>query len=103
MVLAAENLQDGSGYDLAVLVARQAGDLVVGIALTDMPRLPAVERGVFVLGHRALNANVFESEVERALGRVSGESRAVANRKAASESGTFHRLATAKRRRAQAA
>jgi hypothetical protein len=103
VVLAAENLRDGSGYDLAGLVGRQAGDLFVGITLTDMLWLPAVERGVFVLGHRALNANVFENEVELALGQVGGESRAAETRKAVAEAGTSHRLGSAKRRGAQAA
>jgi hypothetical protein len=103
VVLAAENLRDGSGYDLAALVARQAGDLFVGIALTDMLWLPAVERGVFVLGHRALNASVFENEVELALGHVGGESRAAETRKAAAGAGISHRLATPKRRSGEAA
>jgi len=103
VVLAAENLRDGNGYDLAELVGRQAGDLFVGITLTDMLWLPAVERGVFVLGHRALNANVFENELELALGQVGGESRAAETRKAAAEAGTSHRLGSAKRRGAQAA
>lgn len=103
VVLATENLQDGSGYDLAGLASQQAGDLFVGISLTDMLWLPAVERGIVVLGQRALNANVFENEVELALGQVGGESRAAETRKAAARAGTSHRLATAKRRRAQAA
>lgn len=103
VVLAAENLQDGSGYDLAGLVGRQAGDLFVGIALTDMLWLPAVERGELVLGQRALNANVFENEVERALGQVGGENRATEMRKAVAGAGTSHRLGTAMRRGEQAA
>jgi DNA-binding NtrC family response regulator len=103
VVLAAENLRDGSGYDLAELVAQQSGDLFVGIVLTDMLWLPAVEHGVFVLGQRALNSNVFENEVELALGQVGGENRAAETRRAAAEAGTSHRLATAKRRGAQAA
>jgi hypothetical protein len=103
VVLAAENLRDGSGYELAGLVALQAGDLFVGIALTDTLWLPAVERGVSVLGRRALNANLFENELELALGQVGGESRAAETRKAMAGVGTSHRVATVKRRRAATA
>ena len=103
VVLAAENLRDGIGYELARLVAQQSGHLFVGIALTDVLWLPTVERGVVVLGQRALNANVFENEVELALGQVGGESRAAETRKAATGAGTSHRLATVRRRRVEAA
>ncbi len=103
VVLAVENLPDGRGYDLAGITARQSGTLFVGIALSEALWLPVVERGSFVLGQRALNANVFENEVELALGQVGGEARTTENRKAAAGAGTSHRLASAKRRGAEAA
>lgn len=102
-VLASENLRDGRGYDLAGIVTRQAGNLFVGVALSETLWLPVVERGSLVLGQRAFNANVFENEVELALGQVGGEARAAEDRKAAAQAGTSHRLGTAKRRGAAAA
>jgi hypothetical protein len=70
VVLARESLPDGRGYDLARTVARQGGNLFVGVPLSEILWLPVVERGSLVLGQRALNASVFENEVEIALGAV---------------------------------
>lgn len=70
VVLARESLPDGNGYDLARTIARKGGNLFVGVALSETLWLPVVERGLIVLGQRALNASVFENEVEIALGEV---------------------------------
>ena len=70
VVLAQETLPDGQGYDLAWLIAHQGGNLFVGVPLSETLWLPVVERGSLVLGQRALNASVFENEVEIALGAV---------------------------------
>ncbi len=70
VVLAGEALPDGSGYDLARTIERQGGNLFVGVALSETLWLPVVEHGSLVLGQRALNASVFENEVEIALGAV---------------------------------
>jgi hypothetical protein len=70
VVLAQETLPDGRGYDLAWLIAHQGGNLFVGVPLSETLWLPVVERGSLVLGQRALNASVFENEVEIALGAV---------------------------------
>lgn len=70
VVLARETLPDGNGYDLARTIARQRGTLFVGVALSETLWLPVVERGSIVLGQRALNASVFENEVDIALGAV---------------------------------
>jgi hypothetical protein len=70
VVLARETLPDGRGYELARIIARQGGNLFVGVPLSETLWLPVVERGSLVLGQRALNASVFENEVEIALGAV---------------------------------
>jgi hypothetical protein len=75
VVLAREALPDGRGYDLAGMIARQGGNLFVGISLSETLWLPVVERGSLVLGQRALNASVFENEVEIALGAVRAQLR----------------------------
>jgi hypothetical protein len=103
VVLAPENLPDGRGYDLSDMVTRQRGHLYVGIALSETLWLPVIERGALVLGQRALNGNVFENEVELALGLAGGEVRAAENRRAEAREGTSHRVAPLKRRRAEAA
>ena len=36
VILAAENVRDGSGYELAPLVARQSGNLFISIALSEV-------------------------------------------------------------------
>lgn len=75
IVLAAENLPDGRGYDLADCVARQLGTLMVGVALSENALwLPVIDRGRRVLGSRAIGARMLEAELireltERALAR----------------------------------
>jgi hypothetical protein len=78
VVLAAEMLADGRGYDLAEIVARRSGTLLVSVALSaSCLWLPVVERGVNVLGRRALNARALEVELDfvldiRILGALKG-------------------------------
>jgi hypothetical protein len=68
VVLATEALCDGRGYDLAEPVARHLRTLLVGVALTESCLwLPVVERGVGVLGRRALNPQMLESEMEKIM------------------------------------
>jgi hypothetical protein len=68
IVLAAESLADGRGYELAGVVTRNWGTLLVGVALSESCLwLPVVERGANVLGKRALNANMLESELSMLL------------------------------------
>jgi CheY-like chemotaxis protein len=68
VVLSAELLPDGSGYDLAQAVARQASTLWVGVPLSESCLwLPVVEHGRKVLGRRAFNARVIEAELEALL------------------------------------
>lgn len=68
IALAAETLPDGRGYELSRIVARHSGTLMVSVALSESCLwLPVVERGAKVLGQRALNANMIEMEIERAL------------------------------------
>ncbi len=101
VVLAQETLPDGRGYDLAHIIARQGGNLFVGIALSEVLWLPVVERGSVVLGQRALNASVFENEVEMALGAVRVELKSE-NRPRLETAGPS-RAAAPKRRRIEAA
>lgn len=69
VVLAAESLSDGRGYEVADLVLQRAGTLIVGVALSESCLwLPVIEQGARVLGSRALNAHMFESEMEMLLG-----------------------------------
>jgi DNA-binding response OmpR family regulator len=68
VVLSAESLADGRGYEVADLVMRRAGTLIVGVALSaSCLWLPVVEQGARVLGSRALNAHMLESELEAIL------------------------------------
>lgn len=101
--LASERLPDGRGYDLARAVARNAGYLFVGVPLTETLWLPVIERGAVVFGQRALKANVFESEVEMALRAFGSETSAGDDPKPSVSSGTSHRVASPRRRSAQAA
>jgi hypothetical protein len=74
LILAAETLPDGRGYDIAPLVARQLGSLMVGVALSEsFLWLPVVDRGADVLGKRALNASMIEAEAEAILSLPRGE------------------------------
>jgi hypothetical protein len=71
VVLAAEKLADGVGYDLAPIIGRQGGTLYIGVSLSETCLwLPVVERGVRSLGERAMNSAVLESEVAEVLRRV---------------------------------
>jgi len=68
VVLAAESLPDGRGYDLADSVVRQSGTLLVGVALSENSLwLPVVDHGEHVLGSRAIGARILESELVRIL------------------------------------
>ncbi len=68
VVLAAESVADGRGYELAKIVAQRSGTLLVGVALSESWLwLPVVERGVLVLGRRALNARALELELDFVL------------------------------------
>ena len=68
IVLAAESLPDGRGYELIDTVARNSATLFVGIALSESYLwLPVLERGVNVFGGRALKAGMIEFEVQALL------------------------------------
>lgn len=68
IVLAAESLADGRGYDLVDTVARHSGTLLVGVALSEsFLWLPVLHRGANVLGKRAVKADLIEYEVEMLL------------------------------------
>lgn len=75
LTLATENLPDGTGYELATLIAQQSGSLFVSVPLSETCLwLPAVENGVRSLGQRALNPLMLATEAEfilRACGRTS--------------------------------
>jgi hypothetical protein len=69
VVLAAELLSDGRGYALADATRQQSGTLIVGVALSESCLwLPVIERGVTVLGKRALSQTMLEPELDRLLG-----------------------------------
>jgi hypothetical protein len=77
VILAAESVRDGSGYELAALVARQSGNLFISVALSETCLwLPVIERGVRSLGKRAINSWVLESEVEGVLRGYDADARA---------------------------
>jgi hypothetical protein len=103
VVLATETLPDGRGYDLSNLVASQSGYLFVGVLLSETLWLPVVERGSLVLGQRALNASVFESEVDIALGAVRVEINSGESSKSVGAESIYRRVAHPKRRGAEAA
>ncbi|MGA7553738.1 MAG: hypothetical protein WA690_04985 [Candidatus Acidiferrales bacterium] len=68
VILAAENVRDGSGYELAGLVARQSGNLFISVALSETCLwLPVIEQGAKSLGKRAINPWMLETEVESIL------------------------------------
>src|SRR5271165_1606742 len=68
LTLASEKLPDGTGYDLASLVARQAGNLFISVPLSETCLwLPAVENGARSLGERALNPLMLKTEAESIL------------------------------------
>lgn len=101
--LASERLPDGRGYDLARAVMRNSGYLFVGVPLTETLWLPVIERGTVVFGQRALKANAFENEVEMALRALGSGTSAGGDPKPTVSSGTSHRVASPRRRSAQAA
>ncbi|MGA9883617.1 MAG: hypothetical protein WBQ34_07855 [Candidatus Acidiferrales bacterium] len=102
VVLATEKLPDGRGYDLASLVARVSGYLFVGVPLSETLWLPVVARGSIVLGQRALNASVFENEVEIALGEARTEIKPRGS-DAEPRAGMSRRVAMPRRRHTEAA
>jgi len=56
LTLATEKLADGTGYELAALIAQQSGNLFISVPLSETCLwLPAVEKGTRSLGQRALN------------------------------------------------
>lgn len=68
LTLATEKLPDGTGYDLATLVAQQAGNLFISVPLSETCLwLPAVENGARSLGERALNPLMLKTEAESIL------------------------------------
>ncbi|MFZ3217737.1 MAG: hypothetical protein WA192_16885 [Candidatus Acidiferrales bacterium] len=68
LILAAEKLPDGTGYELAPLVARQAGNLFMSVPLSETCLwLPVVENGVKSLGQRAMNPMALAMEAESIL------------------------------------
>jgi len=73
VVLSAEKLPDGTGYELASLIGRQAGTLFIGVSLSETCLwLPVVERGSRTLGRRAMNPTMLEAEVSQLLRPVRG-------------------------------
>ena len=68
IVLAAEHMADGRGYDLTDVIAQRSSSLLVGVMLSDgYLWLPTVERGVRTLGMRALNFAMLEEAMEEML------------------------------------
>ncbi len=69
IVLATELLSDGRGYALGDAMRQRSGTLIVGVALSESSLwLPVIERGVTVLGKRALSHAMLEPELDRLLG-----------------------------------
>jgi len=68
IVLAAEHMADGRGYDLTDVIAQRSSSLLVGVKLSDgYLWLPTVECGVKTLGTRALNSAMLEEAMEAML------------------------------------
>jgi hypothetical protein len=68
IVLSAEKLPDGTGYELAALIGRQLGTLLIGVSLSETCLwLSVVEKGVRSLGKRAMNPTMLESELMELL------------------------------------
>jgi hypothetical protein len=68
LTLATEKLPDGTGYELASLVAQQTGNLFISVPLSETCLwLPVVENGVRSLGERALNPLMLKTEAESIL------------------------------------
>jgi len=65
VVLAAESVSDGSGYEFTRPITETCGTLFVGIPLSEgYLWLPVVEGGRKVLGQQALNSTMLEPEME---------------------------------------
>jgi DNA-binding response OmpR family regulator len=68
LTLAAEKLPDGTGYELATLIAQQSGNLFISIRLSETCLwLAAVEKGMRPLGQRALDPLTLATEAEMIL------------------------------------
>ena len=68
LTFATEKLPDGTGYELASLIAQQSGNLFISVPLSETCLwLPAVENGVRSLGQRALNPLTLAKEAESIL------------------------------------
>jgi DNA-binding NtrC family response regulator len=68
VVLAAERLPDGRGYDLSPVVASSCGTLLVCISLSESYLwLPVLSEGARVLGKRAINHDSLGGELEEIL------------------------------------
>jgi hypothetical protein len=68
VVLSAEYLPDGTGYDMAALIERQCGSLFIGVSLSETCLwLPVVEQGIRSLGKRALNPESLDVELQDLL------------------------------------
>jgi DNA-binding NtrC family response regulator len=65
LTFAAEKLPDGTGYELAALIAQQSGNLFIYVPLSETCLwLPVVENGKRSLGQRALNPLTLAREAE---------------------------------------
>ena len=68
IVLAAETMRDGRGYDLTNFVANHSATLLIAVALSETCLwLPVVQHGVRTLGERALNSFALQSEITALL------------------------------------
>lgn len=68
IVLAAEQTSDGRAYELTHIILEMGSSLLVGVKISDgFLWLPTVERGVKILGSRAVNLVMLESTVEELL------------------------------------
>ena len=68
IVLAAESMTDGRGYDLTNCVVNHSATLLISIALSETCLwLPVVQHGVRTLGERALNSFTLQSEITALL------------------------------------
>lgn len=73
VVLCAERLSDGCGYDFVELVARRAATLYIAVALSESCLwMAAVERGERTLGNRALDSRTLELEILHLLSSLHG-------------------------------
>ena len=68
IVLAAETMTDGRGYDLTNYVVSHSATLLIAVALSETCLwLPVVQHGVRTLGERALNSFALQSEITALL------------------------------------